>query len=98
MKLGFYALIPVFALSVPALGQTFPDKPFRVIIGQSPGTSTDIGARVLGRELATRLGQPFVVDNRIGADGTIAAVAVVSAPSDGYTLYYGGTPSLSPVF
>ena len=63
----------------------YPTRPVRLIIGFAPGGS-DVPARMLGQRLSERLGQPFVVDNRPGADATIGpAIAAKTAP-DGYTL------------
>jgi len=57
-----------------------------LIVGQAAGSGSDIIARLIGQQLSDRLGQPFVVENRPGAGGNIAAEAVVRAPPDGYTL------------
>ncbi|MGE4338850.1 MAG: tripartite tricarboxylate transporter substrate binding protein [Pigmentiphaga sp.] len=64
----------------------FPQKPLRLLVGFSPGGTTDIVARVLGQKLGDLLGQSVVVENRSGADGNIAARAVAQSPADGYTL------------
>ena len=69
-----------------AWAQTYPTRPVRWIVGFAPGGPTDITARLLGQWLTARLGQPFVVENRPGAAGNVAAEAVVRAPADGYTL------------
>ena len=70
----------------PALAQ-YPSKPVRVIIHFPAGGSTDYVARVLSQALSESMGQPFVVENRTGADGAIAAAAVVQSPPDGHTLF-----------
>jgi len=69
-----------------ALGQ-YPSKPVRVIIHFPAGGSTDLVARVLSQALTESMGQPFVVENRTGADGAIAAAAVMQSPPDGHTLF-----------
>jgi len=69
-----------------ASAQTYPTHPVRIIVGQAPGSGSDIASRLLGQWLSERLGQPFVVENRPGAGGNIATEAVVRSPADGYTL------------
>ncbi len=76
------------AAAVPSLAsaQTYPTRPVRIIVGFAAGGGGDISARLIGQWLSDRLGQQFVVENRVGAGGNIAAEAVVHAPADGYTL------------
>jgi len=69
-----------------AHGQTFPNKPIRIVIPYPPGGGTDIVMRAVGPRLTERLGQPVVIDNRGGATGTIGSEAVAHAAPDGYTL------------
>ena len=76
------------AVSRIAWAQTYPTRLVRLVVGFPAGQTADITARVMGQWLSERLGQPFVIDNRPGASGTIATEAVVRAPADGYTLLY----------
>src|SRR5689334_5049823 len=78
----------------PAIAQIqpWPAKPVRIYVGFSPGTSTDIVARIVANAVGPRIGQPIVVENRPGASGTIAATLAAKALPDGYTLVLG-TPS-----
>jgi tripartite-type tricarboxylate transporter receptor subunit TctC len=68
------------------MAQVYPMKPVRIIAGYPPGGVVDIYARLTGQWLSERLGQPFIIENRAGAGGSIAADSVVRAPPDGYTL------------
>ncbi|MFO1413701.1 MAG: tripartite tricarboxylate transporter substrate binding protein [Burkholderiales bacterium] len=87
---------------LPALAhgadRTWPTRPVRLVVPFTPGGSTDILGREIAQKLAEALGQPFVVDNKPGAGGSIGAAAVASAPPDGYTLLMGhiGTLAVNP--
>ncbi|RYF18394.1 MAG: tripartite tricarboxylate transporter substrate binding protein [Comamonadaceae bacterium] len=74
------------AAGAPALAQSWPDKPLRIMVGASPGGGTDILARMLAEKLATDLKQSVVVENRPGASNTIAAEMTARATADGTTL------------
>jgi tripartite-type tricarboxylate transporter receptor subunit TctC len=79
------------AMAVPAIArrasaQSYPTRPVRIVSGFPPGGVNDIYARLIGQWLSERLGQQFIVENRAGAGGTLAADVVVRAPPDGYTL------------
>jgi tripartite-type tricarboxylate transporter receptor subunit TctC len=67
----------------------FPDRPIHIILSLPPGTTTDAVARAFGPPLSARLGQPIVVDNKIGANGVIAARFAARAAPDGYTMFIG---------
>jgi tripartite-type tricarboxylate transporter receptor subunit TctC len=89
-----------------ALAQTgdaaWPDRPLKLIVPFPAGSSTDIIARILGQRLATKIGQQVVIENRVGASGSIGADAVAKAAPDGYTLgiatasTHALAPSLNP--
>jgi tripartite-type tricarboxylate transporter receptor subunit TctC len=81
------------AVSRIARAQTYPSRPVRIIVGFAPAGGSDIMARLIGQWLSERLGQPFVIENRSGGGGNIAAEAVVRAPADGYTLLMVGAPN-----
>jgi tripartite-type tricarboxylate transporter receptor subunit TctC len=69
-----------------AQAQAYPSRPARIIVGFAAGGGSDIVARLIGQWLSERMGRPFIVENRPGANTNIAAEAVVRAPPDGYTL------------
>src|SRR5437016_185435 len=69
-----------------ARAQAYPTRPVRLIVGFAAGQAIDILARLIAQSLSERLGQQFIVENRPGAGGNIAAEVVVRAPADGYTL------------
>ena len=74
------------AMVVPAFGQAYPVKTVRVIVPHPPGGPGDVPPRGIAQALAQKLGQPFVIENREGADGLIGAEACMKAAPDGYTV------------
>jgi len=66
--------------------QSYPTRPVRFVVGFAPGGGGDIATRLMGQWLSDRLGQQFVVENRVGAASNLATEQVVRAPADGYTL------------
>ena len=81
----------VLAAAGMALGQTagFPNRALKIVVPTSPGSGSDTTARYFGEQLATALGQAVVIDNKPGANGVLAAMAVKQAPADGYTIFLG---------
>jgi tripartite-type tricarboxylate transporter receptor subunit TctC len=80
-------LVTVMAwMPILAAAQTWPAKPIRMIVPFPPGGGVDFAARIVGKHLADRLGQPVVIDNRAGANGIIALEALKTAAPDGYTV------------
>lgn len=73
----------------------YPERPIRLIVGQSPGSAADGVARLLATEMGKYLGQPLVVENQAGAGGTISAASVAQMKPDGYTLMMGIASQLS---
>jgi tripartite-type tricarboxylate transporter receptor subunit TctC len=86
LALAIVAIPCVLAKSSTALADDYPSKPVKLVVGFSPGSATDIIARILAGALNARFGQAFVVENRPGANGLLAANAVAKAKADGYTL------------
>ena len=82
----------LFALSVfcnLALGQSFPGKPIRIIVPTIAGSAPDVRVRQIAPKLSEAVAQPVIVDNRPGANGTIATQFAAKAPPDGYVVFFG---------
>jgi tripartite-type tricarboxylate transporter receptor subunit TctC len=92
----------LFGLSLPAMAQSYPNKPVTLIVPNPPGGFVDASARILSDSLAKVNGQPVVVDNKGGGSGNVAYAAAARAAPDGYTLlnsysaYHVGNPNLNP--
>ncbi len=94
--LRFIALVATaMTVAGPALGQPYPAKSIRMVIGFSPGGGTDIIGRIVGHKLSEALGQQILADNRSGASGQIAAELVAKAPPDGYTVMMAHIAAMS---
>lgn len=91
LALGFSML----ALPVHAQAQTFPNRPITIIVPFAAGGPTDIVARVIAAQFSTSLGQQAVVENVVGAAGTVGMVRAARAAPDGYTLLLAGMSTMS---
>jgi tripartite-type tricarboxylate transporter receptor subunit TctC len=80
----------IAALPRTALAQVYPAQPVRIVVGFAAGGTPDIIARLMGQWLSQRSGQQFIIENRPGAAGNIAAEVVIRATADGYTLLMVG--------
>ena len=91
MKTITYILSAWFAIGAvsSAVAQQYPTKSVRIVVGFAPGGGTDIVARIIGAKLTEAWGQPFIVDNRAGAAGTIGADITAKSAPDGYSLLMG---------
>jgi tripartite-type tricarboxylate transporter receptor subunit TctC len=78
-----------------AQGSAWPTRPVKIVIGYPPGGSTDVAGRIFADQVSRKAGQQFIVDNRAGASGTVAAQSVVRAEPDGYTLLLAASPEVS---
>lgn len=87
----FTAVACVTQASHLALAQSWPGKPVRLVVGFAAGGPTDVVARAFADHASRTLGQPFLVDNKPGANTVLAAEFVAAAPADGYTLLLGAT-------
>jgi tripartite-type tricarboxylate transporter receptor subunit TctC len=83
----FIMAVAVFALAAPvALAQQYPTRPVRIVIGFPAGGPVDILVRIVAERMQASMGQPFIVENRPGATGSIGAEFVAKSAPDGYTL------------
>ena len=81
-----FAVLVLLSLSMPAMAQTWPARAVKLVVPFPAGSATDQVARLAGSQMQEALGQPFVVENKAGAQGAIAAAEVAKAAPDGYTL------------
>jgi tripartite-type tricarboxylate transporter receptor subunit TctC len=90
LRNGFFGLVllsGLFGASPPA-SAGYPDRPVHWMIGFAAGGPVDIVARIMAQALSDRLGQQFIVENKAGSGGNIAAAAAINSPADGYTLLF----------
>jgi tripartite-type tricarboxylate transporter receptor subunit TctC len=84
------AVLSVALACSSALAQPYPSKPIRVVVPNPAGGYYDLIARVVGQKLGESLGQPVVVENRVGAGGSVGTEYTAKSPPDGYTIMVGG--------
>ena len=85
---GLVFLSSLFNTAPPASAAGYPDRPVHWMIGFAAGGPVDIVARIMAQALSDRLGQQFIVENKAGSGGNIAAAAAINSPADGYTLLF----------
>lgn len=83
------------AAAAAAFAQGYPTRAVRMVVPFPPGSATDSAARVMAQQLQASLGQSFVVDNKPGAGGSIAATEVIRSPADGYTLLFSSNSAVA---
>ena len=82
-------VLAALIVPAPAVAQDFPSRPVTIVVGYTPGATSDLLARTMAERLNAAWGQSVIVDNRSGVGGNIAAGYVARAPADGYTLMVG---------
>ena len=94
LLIGAAAMIAAGSVAIDIHAQTYPSRPIKLIVPYAPGGNTDIVARIFGQQLAERVGQPVVFDNRGGATGTLGVGVAAKSPADGYTIVIGDLGSM----
>lgn len=96
--LRFAAALAAFMLAAQAAAQPYPSRPVRMLVPYSAGGPTDLLARALAPKMSESMGQPVIVENRLGAGGSIAMDAIAKGAPDGYLIGVGltGTQSINP--
>ena len=84
--LTFFIYIFIFGFNQQAIAKDYPDRPVRLVVPWPAGGLVDVAGRVVVKTVQSSLGQPFIVDNKVGAGGNLGADLVAKAPADGYTL------------
>ena len=97
MRLGLSLsiLVVLAAFAIPAQAQQYPSRPVTVVVPFAAGGGSDLLARLVTQKLEARLGKAFIVENRPGAGTTLAAMQVVRAAPDGYTLMQGTSSTMA---
>jgi tripartite-type tricarboxylate transporter receptor subunit TctC len=92
---GFAASAALSAFSAPSFAAKWPDHPVKLLVPFAAGGNTDGIARLIGQHLSDKLGAPFIVDNRAGAGGIVAASALARSAPDGYTIMMAALPQIA---
>ncbi|HEX9071058.1 MAG TPA: tripartite tricarboxylate transporter substrate-binding protein [Pseudolabrys sp.] len=95
IRTSLLAVAALLAFSVPACAAEYPSRPITLVVAFPPGGPSDVLARIVGKKMEQLLGAPFVIENRPGAGGNIAAESVARAAPDGYTLLMGNNSILA---
>jgi tripartite-type tricarboxylate transporter receptor subunit TctC len=90
-----FAAVAALTSAGAALAQAYPNRAVKVVIPWPPGQATDLAARIVGEKLAQQLGQPFVMENKPGAGGSIGTEIVAKSAPDGYTLLAASSGPIS---
>jgi tripartite-type tricarboxylate transporter receptor subunit TctC len=90
-----FTLLACLAISAPALAQSWPTRPIKLLVPTGAGTSTDVMARLFADEASRGLGQSLIVENLPGASGVIGARAAARAAPDGYTFFFANGSALT---
>ena len=93
MAFGLVAALGCAAMASSASAQQWPERQVTIIVPSAPGDGSDIAARLIAEKLRNALGQPFVVENRLGAGGVVGSAAAARAAADGYTFIMGNAGS-----
>ncbi|HEV7339322.1 MAG TPA: tripartite tricarboxylate transporter substrate binding protein [Bosea sp. (in: a-proteobacteria)] len=93
MAFGLVAALGCTAMAGSASAQQWPERQVTIIVPSAPGDGSDIAARLIAEKLRNALGQPFVVENRLGAGGVVGSAAAARAAADGYTFIMGNAGS-----
>jgi len=88
-------LLLSFFLPFTVQAQSYPNRPVKVIIPWPPGQATDLAARIVGEKLSQQLGQPFIMENKPGAGGSIGTDMAAKSAPDGYTLLAASSGPIS---
>jgi len=93
MRFAFF--LALLLINITSFAQSWPNRPVKIIVPFSAGGNTDSIARITADELTKTLGQTFIVENKPGANGAIAANFVAKSPADGYTLLLAVLPQMA---